>query len=186
MRYTNVLLIIFFVTFLATAFPATSQAAMTSYLKITGVDQGEIKGDCTMEGREDTIFVYSFGHNIHYDRDPNTGLPTAEKKHTPIKIVKHFDKSSPQLYQALVNGETLEWELDFYRINVQGSEELYFKIILTGAKIVSITANKPVTFLEENRPYKDMETISFVYDAITWAQQIDGTSSSDNWNSSGP
>jgi len=186
MRHANVLSFVFLAAFVAIAFTTPSQAAMQSYLKITGSEQNEIKGDSLYAGREGLIVVFSFGHNIHYDRDPNTGLPTAEIKHTPIKILKQFDSASPLLYQALVTGETLEWELGFYRIDGEGSEELYFKITLSGAKIVSITANTPTTFLAENNLYHDMETVSFVYDTITWVNVIDGIIKSANWNSSGP
>ena len=38
--------------------------AMTSYLTLTGNNQGPIQGDCTQAGREGTILVYDVKHEI--------------------------------------------------------------------------------------------------------------------------
>lgn len=184
MKQENTLLIAFIAVFFFFIFTNQSSGAMTSYLTVIGANQGAILGDCTQEGKEDTIVVYSFGHNIHLNRDPDTGLPTSNKIHTPLKIQKHFDKSSPLLQQSLVSGEIMiTWELKFFQVNDLGKVVHYYTIRLDGARIVSITANKPNTLLEENSPYHDMETVSFIYNAITWTHEIDGIESSDTWSS---
>ena len=43
--------------------PANVLAALDAYATIIGEVQGEIKGDVTIAGREDSILVKAFGHN---------------------------------------------------------------------------------------------------------------------------
>ena len=148
--------------------PSTSWAAMTSYLYLNGATQGAIHGDSTQSGREDAIITYAYGHDVSMQG----GVPV----HGMVQITKHLDKSSPKLYQALFTGESLTFHLDFFRINPEGSEELYYSVTLEGARIVSMKPWTPMTFLEENKPYKDMELVGFDYDKIIWAEVIAGTS----------
>ncbi len=155
--------------------------AMTSYLKVTAKDQGEIKGDCTQSGREDLILVYSIDHAVEIPRDTHTGLPTGARIHKPFQIIKHKDLSTPKLFQACCNGEQVETELKFYRITEAGKEEHYFTIKLEGAIIVEMQEYNPLTFLEENKPYKDMETASFTYSKIIWTYEPDGIETEDSW-----
>lgn len=184
MKNISVLIICLVAAYVLIVFTDESKAALNGYLTLEGSVQGEILGDVTQGGREDSILVYSFGHNIHLDRDPDTGLPTSSKVHTPLKIQKAFDRSSPQLYTALATGELIDvWQLDFYTISPQGAEVLYFQIRLTGARIVSITANKPTTYIPDVQNFRDMETISFTYDAIAWKEISSGNESSDSWTS---
>ncbi|MDY6903496.1 MAG: Hcp family type VI secretion system effector [Thermodesulfobacteriota bacterium] len=155
--------------------------AMVSYLKVTAKDQGEIKGDCTQSGREDLIMVYSIDHAVEIPRDTHTGLPTGSRMHKPFKIIKHKDMSSPKLFQACCSGEQVETELKFYRITDAGKEEHYFTIKLEQAIIVEMQEYNPITFLEENKPYRDMETVSFTYSKIIWTYEPDGIETEDSW-----
>lgn len=155
--------------------------AMTSYLTVKAKDQGDIKGDCTQSGREDTILVYSIDHSVEIPRDTHTGLPTGSRMHKPFQIVKHKDLSSPKLFQACCRGEQVEAELKFYRITDAGKEEHYFTIKLEEAIIVEMQEHNPITFLEENKPYKDMETVSFTYSKIIWTYEPDGIETEDSW-----
>jgi type VI secretion system secreted protein Hcp len=156
--------------------------ALTAYLKLTGANQGEIKGDCAQSGREDMILVYAVDHEVEIPRDTHTGLPTGQHIHKPLTITKHKDKSSPLLYQACTSGEQFtEAELHFYRINDKGQEEHYFTIKLEKAIIVNMKEYTPLTFLPENMPYKDMENTSFTYEKIIWTYETDGIESEDDW-----
>jgi type VI secretion system secreted protein Hcp len=75
---------------------------MPCHLTLEGENQGAIEGSCDMEGREATILVYAFDHDVHIPRDPQSGLPSGKRIHGPISVTKEFDKASPKLYQALV------------------------------------------------------------------------------------
>jgi type VI secretion system secreted protein Hcp len=156
--------------------------ANTMYLKIKGASQGEIKGDCTQSGRENSILVYSMDHEVEIPRDTHTGLPSGQRIHKPLKILKHKDQASPLLFQACCTGEHItSFELDFYRISDKGVEEHYFTIKLDNAIIVNMREYTPVTFLEENKPYHDMEEVSFSYEKIVWTYETDGIEAEDDW-----
>ena len=156
--------------------------AMTSYLTLTGKNQGAIDGDCTQAGREKTILVYDVQHEIEIPRDTHTGLPTGQRIHKPLVIIKHIDNASPKLMQACTSGEQFsDVTLKFYRINETGTEEHYYTVKLENAIIVNIRDFKPMTFLEQNKPYHDMEEVKFTYSKIIWTHEIDGIEAEDDW-----
>ncbi len=156
--------------------------AMTSYLKLKGANQGDIKGDCTQKGHENMILVYSIDHQVEIPRDTHSGLPTGQRIHHPLTILKHKDQASPLLFQACCTGEQItEFELDFYRISPKGQEEHYYTIKLEKAIIVSLASHTPTTFLEENKPYHDMEEVSFSYEKMVQTYEPDGIEAEDDW-----
>lgn len=156
--------------------------AMTSYLKLEGNNQGAIEGDCTQKGHEKWILVYGLEHSIEIPRDTHTGLPTGQRIHLPLTITKKIDPASPLLYQACASGEHINhFILDFHQISEKGQEELYYQIQLENAIVVKIRCYKPLTFLEENKPYHDMEEISFTYEKITWSHKKANKEAIDDW-----
>jgi type VI secretion system secreted protein Hcp len=62
---------------------------------VTGEVQGESLGSVDISGREGTIAVYGFGHNLRLPVDPNTEMPSGKRQHSPLEVLKEFDKSSP-------------------------------------------------------------------------------------------
>ena len=155
---------------------------MTGYLTLEGKNQGKIEGDCTQKGREKTILVYAIDHGVEIPRDTLTGLPTGQRIHKPFTATKHVDPASPLLYQACTSGEQMKkWQLDYYHINEKGQEELYFQVSLENAIIVGIHHYKPMAFLEDNKPYQDMEEVSFTYGKITWSHKTANKEAEDDW-----
>jgi len=156
-------------------------AAIPAHMEIEA-EGGLIEGSCTMQGREGTIVVYSFGHNVVIPTDTSSGAPTGHRIHNPLKVLKEIDKSSPRLFRALCTGEHLETvTLRFYRISPTGQEEHYFTILLEDAIIVSITPSFPTAFLSQNEAYRHMETVSFTYQRITWTWEDGGIEYQDSW-----
>ncbi|MBF0527911.1 MAG: type VI secretion system tube protein Hcp [Deltaproteobacteria bacterium] len=156
--------------------------AMTSYLKLEGKNQGAIEGDCTQKGHEKWILVYGLDWGMEIPRDVHTGLPTGQRIHHPISIKKKLDPASPLIAQACASGEQMKtWQLDFHHISEKGQEELYYTIVLENAIVVAITYEKPLTFLEENKPYHDMETVAFTYEKITWSHKKANKEAVDDW-----
>ena len=138
--------------------------ALTMYMKVTGKNQGEIKGSCDQGGdKKDKILVYAMDHKVEIPRDVHTGLPTGQRIHHPLTVTKAKDVASSKLFAACCKGEQVDVEIDFYRIKPTGEEELYYKITVNDAVIVEMGENTPTTFLAENKPYHDMENVSFTY-----------------------
>ena len=146
-------------------------------MTITGQSQGDIKGSVTTKGHEDSIEVYSYTHSIVVPRDPATGQATGKRQHKPLTITKPLDKSTPLLYHALTTSETLrEWKLDFFRIQNTGTLELFFTIELSNALITDITSRGSI--------YGSTESISFVYQKITWIWADGGITAEDDLRTS--
>lgn len=155
---------------------------MPAHMTLTGENQGDILGSVTMAGREDSILVEAFNHQVSMPRDPQTGLASGKRRHEPFSVVKFFDKSSPLLYQALCTGEhmtdvTLKW----YRIAKTGQEEHYFTTMLEDAIIVSMRPFMPNALDKETEQYGHMEELSFTYRRITWTYEDGGITATDDW-----
>ncbi len=156
--------------------------ALTAYMKIEGQTQGEMKGDCPQgQDKKDCVLVYAIEHDVEIPRDTHTGLPTGQRIHHPLTITKHVDQASPKIYKACCTGEQCTVTLDHYRIGPVGQEEKYFTIKLEDAIVVSVHKETPLTFLPENKPYSDMEKVSFTYSKITWTYNDGNIEYVDDW-----
>lgn len=156
--------------------------ALTAYMKIEGKNQGEIKGDCPQGGdKKDKVLVYAVEHLVEIPKDTHTGLPTGQRIHHPLTVTKHLDQATPKLCKACCTGEQCTVTLDHYRISADGTEEKYFTIKLEDAIVVAVRKNTPLTFLPENKPYTDMEEVSFTYGKITWTYNDGNIEYVDDW-----
>lgn len=161
--------------------------AYTAYVTIEGASQGNITkdagtrdsvGNLYVEGHEDECYVLSFGHSVEVPIDTTSGAPTSRRVHKPLRIVKPFDKATPLLMQALVNGENLVTvEIKFYRTGNTGLLEHFFTITLENAVIINISPSLIPTAAD----IQMMETVTFTYQKITWEHEVAGTSTSDDY-----
>ena len=147
----------------------------TMYLKIKGSKQGEIKGEVTEKGKEGSMRVNAYQHEISSPRDAASGQATGRRQHKPLVITKELDKASPLLYKALTTNEVLpEVTLLFYRNANTGKQDQYFTIALTDGTISGIkswTDDKGVP----------MEEVSFTYQKIVWTYTNGGITHEDTW-----
>ena len=156
--------------------------ALNAYLKLKGQKQGEIKGSVTQKGREGKIMVIALSHEIISPRDPASGLPTGKRMHKPFVITKELDKSSPLLYNVLVNNENVsEWELQFWQPSATGAEKQHYTIKLTNANIANIAFRMLNNKNPEMMKYAEFEEIAFTYQKINWTWVDGGISAEDDW-----
>jgi type VI secretion system secreted protein Hcp len=155
--------------------------AMNCYMTVKAKNQGDIQGDCTQQGRENTIICYSLDHRVEIPRDPYSGLSTGQRIHKPFKVSTNVGKHTPKLFQACCTGEHMDVELQMFRINEKGQEEKYFTIKLQDAIVVESREWYPETFIESTKPYKHMEDILFTYETIIWTYVTDGIEAQDSW-----
>lgn len=159
--------------------------ATPAYMSITGTKQGLITagaftadsvGNTYQEGHEDQVMVQGFSHEVIIPRDPQSGQPTGQRVHKPVKITKVFDKSSPLLLAALTSGERLtEITIEWYRTSSAGTQEHYYTTKLEDAIIVDIKDYM------HNSHFTHLEDVEFTYRKITWTHEVSGTSGSDDW-----
>ncbi|WP_339446908.1 Hcp family type VI secretion system effector [Pseudomonas sp. EA_5y_Pfl2_R50] len=165
--------------------------ATPAYMSITGEKQGLITagaftadsvGNTFQEGHEDEVMVQAFHHDVIIPRDPQSGQPTGQRVHKPVKITKVFDKSSPLLQAALTSGERLsKVEIKWFRTSAQGTQEHYYTTVLEDAILVSAkdymhNCQDPATAC-----FTHLEDIEMTYRKITWTHEVSGTSGSDDW-----
>ena len=161
------------------------------FMSVEGSSQGPITqgafsqdsvGNSYQEGHDNEAIVKGYSHNITIPRDPLSGQPSGQRVHSPIIVTKLFDQSSPLLYNALVNGETLtKVELKFWRINYEGSPEHFITIELEDAVIVDIQSGTSMESGELTSQVAPIENISFAYRSIIWTHEISSTTGQDDW-----
>lgn len=164
-----------------------------AYMSIEGVTQGMITegalseesiGSLYQEGHDDQFLVQAFEHKIYIPRDIQSGQPSGVRVHQPLMVTKIFDKCSPLLYQALVTGESLTVELEWYRTSSEGTQEHYFTQSLEGAVIVDIEAMMPNCQDPANGHFTHLEKISLSYSTIRWEHVVCGIEGGDDWRAS--
>jgi len=156
--------------------------ALNAYLKLSGKTQGEIKGSVTQSGREDSIMVIAYSHEVVSPRDAASGLPTGKRQHKPLTVTKEIDKSTPLLMNVLTNNEQIsKWELRFWQPSPSGQEVQHYTIELENASIASIRSEMLNNKVAENMQHKEREHVAFCYQKITWTWMDGGITASDDW-----
>jgi type VI secretion system secreted protein Hcp len=155
---------------------------LPGHLTLTGEEQGAIEGSCEWEGREDTILVQAFDHVVELPTD-DRGIASGRRVHRPIVITKEIDRSTPMLYQALCTGELLtDMELEWYRIDGTGDEELYYTMSMFNGIITKIRPWVPNVLDQNNSHLKHMEDVHISYEKIIWTWEPDGVEFEDAWS----
>jgi type VI secretion system secreted protein Hcp len=155
---------------------------MPIHMTLKGQTTGEIKGGCTQKGREGSILIFAFDHDIMSPRDIASGLPTGKRQHKPVTITKEIDKSSPLLYTVLCTNENLtEVVFKFWKPSAAGKEVQYYTIKLTNANIAARKTFFPNMLVAENTRLPHLEEVAFTYQKIEWTFEDGGISFQDDW-----
>jgi type VI secretion system secreted protein Hcp len=167
--------------------PASSQAALNAYLKLTGQRQGLIKGDVTQKGREGLISGFEFKHEIISPRDAASGLPTGKRQHKPFIFVAEVGQAYPALLTALSTNETLQAEFLFFRPSLTatttlGSEVQFMSIKLTNATLSSVSLRSANNKDPNLARLPEMVEIGFTYQRIDVQNLTTGKSYTDTWS----
>ena len=163
--------------------------ALNAYLRVEGQKQGPIKGSVILKGREDSIMVIAFNHEVLSLRDVATGFPSGQRQHRALTITKEIDKATPLLMNALVTNEYMKkFELRFWRPSSSGAptgigaEKQFFTIQLINANISDIKMEMMNNMYPENIGHKEREHISFTYQKIVWTYEDGSVPSMDDWS----
>jgi type VI secretion system secreted protein Hcp len=154
----------------------------TVYLRMVGQRQGQITGSVTSAPHQGTIEVTVTSHEIVSPRDAATGQATGKRTHKPFVITKELDRSSPLLYKALIENETITtWELQFWQPSTKGNEKHYYTIQLSNAHVSNIAfglADDQNPHLSKRKAY---ESVAFTYQKIAWTWVDGAITTEDDW-----
>ncbi|QCT21469.1 Hcp family type VI secretion system effector [Jejubacter calystegiae] len=154
-----------------------------AYMWLKDDGGADIKGSVDVQDREGSIEVVEFSHGLNIPVDSNTGKVAGTRSHSPVMIEKEFDSSSPYIYKAVSKGQTLQSaEIRWYRINHAGQEEAYFVMLFGGVKITGVNPGMPNAKLSGTSQINHMESVSMMYERVTW-RYVDGNIQyTDDWN----
>ena len=142
----------------------------------------DVEGGCTVAGREGSIEVLAFDHEVRIPTDPDTGQLTGTRKHEAFKFVKAYDKSSPLLYKAVCEGLTYpNVKVEWFKIDDEGAEVCYFTHTLEQVKVCSVRPYMLNVKDKQYERYVHMEEVCMRYGKITWEYPDGGFMHSDSW-----
>ncbi len=151
-------------------------------MKLTGATQGNVAGSVTQSGREDSIMVIGYSHEIVSPRDAASGLPTGKRQHKPLTVTKEIDKATPLLTNLLVNNENVSaLEVRFWQPSPTGAEVQHYTVELTNASVASIRTEMLNNKYPENMQHKEREHIAFCYQKVTMTWTDGGITAEDDW-----
>ena len=167
------------------------RAPLFIYLTLKGQKQGNIQGNVTQKGRENSVLVNYLQQKIVSPRDAASGLPTGKRQHEPLVFRKSFDKATPKLLTSLVTNENLpEVHFKFWKTGINGTETQYFTIDLTNASVASSNLYHPDNFDStapaangSNNSGPDLEEWTLTYQQIQWTYVDGGITAEDDWES---
>ena len=156
--------------------------AIHAYMMLKDDQGNDVTGSVTVSGREGSIEVLAFDHQLRIPTDNDTGELTGTRKHEPFVITKAYDAATPYLYKACSNGQTLQnLVLSWYKIDETGTEVEYFRHTLEGVKVTSVKPSMAnVKDLDKER-YPHLEDVSIRYQKITWTFLDGNIEFSDSW-----
>jgi type VI secretion system secreted protein Hcp len=141
-----------------------------------------VDGSVNVAGREKSVEILEFEHEVRTPTDPDTGKLTSTRKHEAIRLLKAIDASSPYLYQAVCRGATFnEVVIKWYRINDAGAETEYFSHKLEDVKICSVRPIMHNVKDPSKEKFEHMEEVQLRYKKITWTYADGNLQSSDAW-----
>ena len=161
--------------------------ALNAFLKLKGAKQGDINGGSIQKGREGKIVVVGANHEVLSPSSGSGGAAIGKRVHKPFVIIKLLDKSSPLLYNALVNNENLVvWELQFFTNAMPGQgpgmEKQHYTVKLTNARITDIRFIMADNKFPDLAGLSEYEEVEFVYQSIEWTWVDGGITAKDDWS----
>jgi type VI secretion system secreted protein Hcp len=164
---------------LTTTLFASAQSVI-AYMTINGVKTGQFKGGALTKGNENKIECIGFSYSVSSPHDAASGRVTGKRVEQPVRIIKSFDSSTPQLLQALYTNEVLKTvTIEFYKRSAAGLETPFYTITLTNATVSGITQNGGTA--SEKTTALPSEEISFVFQKIEITNIEAKTTAADDW-----
>jgi type VI secretion system secreted protein Hcp len=129
------------------------------------------KGTLLIPGHK-AIEIVSVQHEILVPVDNSSGRSARRRRHHPVVITREVDSSSPQIFEALQEGQVYP----IMRLDFSGSK--HYSVTLTNAVVTrSRLAGRPSSGAGERR-----ESYSISYQKIEWSWIDGGITQQDSWS----
>ncbi|GAB2603329.1 Hcp family type VI secretion system effector [Pseudactinotalea suaedae] len=129
----------------------------------------DIPGESRREGHEDEIEIHGIEFGLAAagvaGRRAMPGTATGRVELEPVRVAKHYDRSSPLLKQVLARSQRLEEAVISVRRTVEGETSDYLVVTLTEASVIGYDLHPaPEDDVLEELVYLDYASISFRYE----------------------
>ncbi len=108
---------------------------------------------------------------------------SSHRRIQPIQIMKRIDGTTPELYQALTQNQTIAGDIKIFDTNPEdGATRHRFTITISGARILAIESCSPDAFDADvsNRP--PYEVVELVPHTITYTDVVNSKEYTDEWS----
>lgn len=135
------------------------------YMYLINSTNRKIKGPVNIIGREDSIEVLYYSHQINVPGDLVTGKLTDYPQHSAFKIRKRIDKSSISLKKCLTTKETISsCIITWYEVREDGVAVESYSVSFKNLKIIEFTQQSEHTSTDDTI----YEELKFTYGSFTW------------------
>lgn len=157
------------------------------YMTIKATSQGDLNpgtmsadsvGTFAKASHEDEMQILAINYDIVRPVDTQTGSLTGLPQHRGVTITKMIDKASPQIMQAMTEGEKLDIEIGWYRTKKAGAEEKYYTMKFTNATLIGRKIWIKNAQDKNDADLWEYEDLTFTYATVEETHEICGTSGS--------
>jgi type VI secretion system secreted protein Hcp len=141
-------------------------AGADAYLSVRTKRAGELKGEVSAKGHENSIDVHGFEFGVAASSAIGSGQATARRQYKHLVVTKRLDSSSTSLMSALAtNDEIKELKLSLRKPGL--GQEDFFTITLSGARVVGLD-------IDFDASGETVERASFAFTKIDVEYRVQG------------
>ena len=157
--------------------------ASPSYIWVTDDHGNLVHGDSKVKGREGSIEVFAFDYGVQMPVDRFTGTTTGTREHKTVSFTKAFCSASAVFFEAACRGKNLKQvTVNWYEINPNGREQIYFTHKLDNVKVVSFQQSLRHTKDKINDLHVHEDIIELRFSKISLKHHHGNYEASDSWN----
>ncbi|MCD4746864.1 MAG: type VI secretion system tube protein Hcp [Bacteroidales bacterium] len=147
---------------------------------VIAMDCSNFPGSWEYTAYEDCSKVIDLEWGINLPFDPGSGLPTGNRNHQALSVIKNIDRGSVNYIKYLAQGQNIdELKFTFFWEELQTQQIVpYYIITLHNVRVVNFEHK---VFHVGNDVFAHTDKISFVYEEIEWEWMPDNLQWQDTW-----
>jgi type VI secretion system secreted protein Hcp len=150
-----------------------------------GCGSPESVGNMAIANHLDESRIIEWSQKVQVPTEYSSGNPSGVRVHGPCCFTKLTDKSTPLLYQALNDSETLCAQFSFYRVAGVGPQELFYRVTLGEGQVTSMETIQYDTLNPKLDQYMQLDRVSLSFASIYYEHTIAATQSEDHFKTQG-